>query len=34
MLLKDLITVTKNARWLPMVLNTSEATDYFFRQRR
>ena len=32
MLLKDLITVSKNARWIHSVLNASEVTDYAFRR--
>jgi len=33
MLLKDLVTVAQNARWLPTVLNASESTDATFRRR-
>ena len=33
MLLKDLVTVAQNARWLPTVLNASKSTDATFRRR-
>ena len=33
MLLKDLVTVAQNARWLPTVLTASESTDATFRRR-